>query len=236
MIRPLASALRAGSRQKAHLVPRVPQRSIVVLRNGNKFARGLKKEESEYMTSTTGITYPGDQTTLKPAREFLGEKYTLPDEVILQTLTHKSFAHGKKPFNERLANLGRIFLRMHAFIYASSQGGPVGQGYNFDIDNKMVDLLSSNPVLAQVCRQARIDQSIFWKRAYQQSGAMSGADTVAAKTIDALVGAVYVEYGEKKAAEFVKERLLQGPYNVVPLSAPVYKSRQEQSQKSGERD
>ncbi|KAA8916828.1 hypothetical protein TRICI_000947 [Trichomonascus ciferrii] len=203
------------------------RRTLVYIKDGSLHARGMKKDPSEYMTSSTGITYPGDSTTIKPIKDLLGQNYSIPDSLALQVLTHKSFAHGKKPFNERLANLGRQFLRVQTTEYAVSQKSsqPTAiAGNNFDIDTKALELMSSTAVLAQICKQIGINKSIFWKNPNtNQSPERSGENTVCAKTVDALVGAVLMYHGESKAAEFVRQHFLEGENSVLTLMNQLYK-------------
>ncbi|CAN6646358.1 large ribosomal subunit protein mL57 [Trichomonascus vanleenenianus] len=216
---------RRGAATRLGLV--MPSRSLVYTRDGVLKARGMKKDESEYLTSSTGIAYPGDKATLEPIKTFLGEEYTLPDDLILQVLTHKSFAHGKKPFNERLANLGRDFLRLHTFGFAvshkpSASSHAVGE-FNFDIEPRILELMSSTTVLSQIARQLGVEKSLFWKNPYPtQSPERNGENTVCAKSISAAVAAVLLHHGEAKAHAFVKSRLLSGPYSVLPIVEKVY--------------
>lgn len=202
------------------------RRNLVYVKDGSLHARGMKKDPSEYMTSSTGITYPGDKATIKPVQDFLGSNFSIPDPLALQVLTHKSFAHGKKPFNERLANLGRQFLRVTTSQYAISQNSTQStsiEGKNFDIDTKALDLMSSTKVLAEICKQIGINKSIFWKNPNtNQSPERSGENTVCAKTVDALVGAVLIHHGETKATQFVRENLLEGSNSVSTLMSQLY--------------
>lgn len=224
----------------------VPHRTLVYMRDGTLKARGLKKNESDYLT-VNGVTYPGNDKTLEPAKAFLGEEFYLPDATLLQTLTHKSFAHGKKPYNEKLAILGKEYLKMHTSDYAVSQDkeSPLSiNNKNFDIVPQAMEILSSSSVTSEVCKISGIANNIFWKKRDEVSNSNfhresvdealtvfqklsekeAGAPTVYSKTIFALVGAVLLQHGQKKADSFVSQKLLSGPYSVLPISQKLYRS------------
>lgn len=219
----LGSALRLCTRS-ANASPAVSRRSLTVLHTsaGSKRIAGYRKAPEDYL-SVTGTLYPGTDETLKSTKDFLGSEYNLPDDLILQTLTHKSFAHGLKPYNENLSIIGRHFLRLQTFIHATgakSENPNTVNGSNFDVTQaKIVNLLSATSVTSKVCIDTGISKNIFWKAPNDSVK----SDTVYAKTIDALVGAVLFHFGQHKATQFVSEKLLSGPHSLVSLAAKVYK-------------
>lgn len=184
--------------------------------------RGAKKALDSYLICN-GIAYPGPlDVTLGPARQLLGADYALPDDLLLQTVTHKSFAHGLKPYNESLAILGRHFLRLQTIGYAvsqPSQSPSAVNGHNFDVATaKISALMSATPVTAKVGRLAGIDASIFWKSPNESKA----SDLVVAKSVDAIVGALLMNKGQFVAQKFVKERLLQGKYSLIDIAKQIY--------------
>lgn len=204
----------------------IQNRSIVYLKDGVSRARGLKKQDEEYLTAANGIKYPGTQETLQPTKEFLGDAFKLSDDLILQTITHKSFAHGKRPFNESLSILGKEFLRLETGSFAvnqeSSNPSRIANA-NFDISPNAVELLSSVKAIAEVSKRAGIANCIFWKkRADGLSPKQSGEVSVHAKTIAALVGAILVTHGQTKASDFIKTKLLAGPYSLLDIAKSIY--------------
>jgi large subunit ribosomal protein L15 len=210
----------------SRLAPYTQTRSLVFVRQGKAIARGLKKDESDYMIASNGVTYPGNDKTLGSTKNLLGDNYKLPDSIILQAITHKSFAHGKKPFNEKLAILGNQFMRVNTFMHAvstTSSNPNAIAGLNFDISLRVLELLSSTSVLSEVCRIVGIDKDIFWRNPRpSQPSDRTGENTVCAKTINAIVGAVLLHHGEQKAKDFVSSQLLKGPYSVVPVTSKLY--------------
>lgn len=226
--------------------PAAPHRTLVYIRDGTLKARGLKKNEADYLT-VNGVTYPGNDKTLEPVKALLGDEFYLPDATLLQTLTHKSFAHGKKPYNEKLAILGKEYLKMHTSDYAVSQDteSPLSiNNKNFDIVPQAMEILSSASVTSEVCKISGIAKNIFWKKRDEVSilnpsndsvdevltsfqnlaEKEAGAPTVYSKTIFALVGAVLLQHGQRKANAFVNQKLLSGPYSVLPISQKLFRS------------
>lgn len=182
--------------------------------------RGMKKDEAQYLVSPSGETYPPKPDVLKPVMDFLGQ-WTVPEPLALQAVTHKSFAHGKKPYNEKLAHFGQQLLRMQTNIdiahqkLASSQH--LENGCNFDVTQRAVEILSSSAVLAEICAKAGLGPSLFFRPAKPGQ-----ETTVYAKTICALVGAVLLQHGIGSARNFVNTRLLNGPNSLYAVSDKLY--------------
>lgn len=149
--------------------PAVFRRSLVYVKTpsgSQKKVVGFKKNPEDYL-SVNGTLYPGTADTLKTAKDFLGQEYPLSDDLILQALTHKSFAHGLKPYNENMSIIGRHFLRLQTLIHATSQKSEnptVLNGVNFDVSiAKISNLLSATAITSKVCVDTGISKSIFWK-------------------------------------------------------------------------
>lgn len=143
-------------------------------------------------------------------------------------MTHKSFAHGLKPYNENLAIIGRHFLRLQTISYASSQEsenpGAIN-GQNFDVSlAKISTLMSATPVTSNLCQRLGIDRHIFWKSPKSNNTNNDGrsSNLVMAKTMDALVGAVLMTLGQYKAQKFVQDRLLEGPNSLISIAKEIY--------------
>lgn len=204
----------------------LPRRTVVTVTStaARRLGRGLKKNEASYMVSPEGVPYPGPSSMRKVAHDFLGEKWALPEKLLIQSLTHKSFAHAKRPYNEKLAILGQQLLRMQASraVADTHLQDPVSEkhllnGKNFDVDQRAVELLSSTPTLSTLCRQAGLNGAMFWKPARQ-----GDAPTVEAKALCAVVGAVFMHHGLESATSFIHEKLLQGPLSVFKVADELY--------------
>ncbi|VVT49293.1 mitochondrial 54S ribosomal protein mL57 [Magnusiomyces paraingens] len=191
-------------------------------------ARGIKKSLDAILVAN-GVRYPGNAETLAAVESFLGTEYALPPELVLQVLTHKSFAHGLKPYNENLAIIGRHFLRLVTVRYASQQEssnpGAIN-GHNLDVAlARISSLMSGTPVTSELCTRLGIDKHIFWKDPSIPEGSSRSAPvsaTVRAKSIDALVGAILLKLGQFKAQTFVETKLLTGPNSLIAIAKSVY--------------
>ena len=201
-------------------------RTLVYLRDGNTVVRGLKKDESLYLKNPQGVEYPGPEELLAPVEKFLGDEFKLPRELALQCITHKSFAHGKKPYNERLAILGRQMVRVETSRAVAEAGTETSSGHavngrNFDIGPRAVELLSSATAFAELCRKKDIGSRIFWKPNSAKPSHAS-EDTIFSATMFAIVGAVLLQHGAPKTIEFVRSRILEGPDSVFGISDAIF--------------
>jgi len=182
--------------------------------------KGLRKNPDDYLYSAAGVKYPGTAETLQPARDFLGE-FSLPDETLRQCLVHKSFAHAKFPYNEKLAVLGSQLFRLQAFRSVVEESEPMSaevavNGKNFSVTPNAVEVLTSTPLVAKVCEMAGLEPTLFYK-----SGQPHLGPRVKARAVHALVGALVLEKGEESAIEFIKQRLLSGRFSVFDLANEV---------------
>lgn len=174
------------------------------------------------MRTASGVEYPGGASLLTPAHKFLAP-YTLPDTLVLQCLVHKSFAHGQVPYNEKLAVLGQQALRLaaaHAAATRSLEPAPQYRinGHNFDVAAPALEVLTSTPVLAEVCTRAEITPSLFFKTPDTRA-----TPTVRAKSVSALMGALLLQKGSSSVTQFVCDRLTNGELDIFSIADVVYK-------------
>ncbi|GMM52448.1 mitochondrial 54S ribosomal protein YmL15 [Starmerella bacillaris] len=185
-------------------------------------AKGLRKLPEQYMRSVAGVMYPGEPTTLAPAKKFLGD-FKLSDPLILQCLVHKSFAHGKVPYNEKLAFIGSELLRLEAARAAAQAGNQALpkeltiNGQNFDISSNAIELLTSAQVLSKICQNAGLDDTLFYKTPKRDL-----TSSIRAKTVNAFVGAVLLESGSTAAFRFIDDRLMR-EHNLFSIAEPLYR-------------
>lgn len=192
-----------------------PSRSVVYLHKGPR-VRGLLRDESEYLLSPKGKKYGEEEENLSNLKKFLGDEYKLPNNLILQVLTHKSFAHGFKPFNEKLAIFGSHYLKYKTSLFSINGNGDLSSQYAVNglelgqLGSKPARDLISKHVLAQFIRFSNIGDSIFWKKRDPliTNSEVSGEDSVFARTLEALIGALLLQHGKAKTEKFVDEILL----------------------------
>lgn len=190
--------------------------SLTYLHKGPR-VRGLLRDEADYLVSPKGATYGESEENLSNLKKFLGEEYKLPNNIILQVLTHKSFAHGLKPFNEKLAIFGSHFLKYKASLYAIKTEDDLSSKYavnGFQIEQlgtpKSKELISTRVAAEFIRSVAKIGDSIFWKKRDPliTNPKVSGEESVFARSLEALVGAILLQHGKSKAEKFIDEILL----------------------------
>lgn len=206
-------------------------RLITYLHSGAR-VRGLKRDPESFLKNPKGLSY----NALKQSEyqdkviQILKLKeldINLPNDVILQCLTHKSFAHGTKPYNEKLCLLGTQFLKYQASIHSLKQSdllSPVGEGkvqqsikgLNFtNLGTQLGKLLISRPVTARFIKEKNLDSLIFWKmKDPLRDSHHNGETTIYSTVLNALVGGILATNGPTKAIEFVNSVLLNSESDV----------------------
>lgn len=206
-------------------------RLITYLHSGPR-VRGLKRDPVSYLKSPNGISYtdvklPEYKSKVQNALQFERCGIDLPERLVLQCFTHKSFAHGSKPYNERLNVLGSQFLKYQAAIHSLRQRdqlSPVASnkvqqplnGLNFtNLGTVVSKLLISKTSTAQYIKAKQLDTLIFWKmRDATKDGRYNGENTVFTSALNALVGGILISNGPEKATNFVQQVLLNGENDV----------------------
>lgn len=178
-------------------------RSVGYLHAQPTRVRGLVRDPATFLQSPCGKPY--DIQTVTPLKTFLGSEYAIEDNVLLQVLTHKSFAHGSKPFNEKLAVSGSHFLKYKSAIHSvNTEKGLSALG---SAESRKV---LSNNVLSGYVKQHGFADVMFWKKrdALITDEIKSGEVAVRAGVLEALIGALLLTRGKDVAEKFVSEKLL----------------------------
>jgi ribonuclease III len=149
---------------------------------------------------------PGPAAASDPARapdraallEPLG--LTIDAELLFQALTHRSYAYenGGLPTNERLEFLGDSVLGLvvTAALYRRHEKLPEGQLA------KLRAAVVNMRALAGVGRTLGVGQYVMLGRGEEASGGRDKS-SILADTVEALIGAVYLEHGIQTATEVV---------------------------------
>jgi len=146
----------------------------------------------------------------------------LPEEIKWQALTHKSFDHGRRPFNDKLAYLGKRILDLQTSLVLLQQPlSPENQVnkhlYVFahpslsgleNITSHAKSTALDKRRLAQLAGTYGLDKVVRWKPRKTDRLESSGVDVVLAQTIYAIVGAVALQRGGDVATKLAKERIL----------------------------
>ncbi|AGO11752.1 AaceriADL023Wp [[Ashbya] aceris (nom. inval.)] len=207
----LCSKISIGTRQS------VRHASYIV--NGIK-VRGLKNPDAD-LKNPAGLHYNEVDPSTHHAKFKLAfnlDKYGLqiPDDVLLQCLTHKSFANSAKPYNEKLSLLGGQLLKWYASVVAAQQPAAAGvlqkpvNGLNVaNLGRQPYTLWVDSKVISEHMRIRDVDDLIFWNK--RDSGAtekFNGLPKVRTTVLQALIGSSLTFNGEEKTAKFVLEELM----------------------------
>lgn len=123
------------------------------------------------------------------------------DPVLLeQALTHRSFAyeHGGLPHNERLEFLGDSILGQAVTVMLYRENPDLDEGQLA----KMRASLVSSVALAEVARTIGLGEHIRLGRGEEMTGG-NDKSSILADTVEALIGAVYLDCGGDTATTFV---------------------------------
>ncbi|KAI9740582.1 MAG: hypothetical protein M1834_005163 [Cirrosporium novae-zelandiae] len=150
----------------------------------------------------------------------------LSEEVKWLAVTHKSFDHGRRGFNDRLAFFGRRIVELQvslAIIQSANKTAPTTfqdphHRKSFEhpalagltnLTEEARDMATSKDRLARLADQHGLGSVIRWKPKHNRSLARSGIDVVMAQSLYAIVGAIALERGGEVAIRTVQERILK---------------------------
>lgn len=206
-------------------------RSITYLHTGGRI-RGLKRDPADFLTNPKGLLYTSltQSTYQDKIRSILNlQKYDikLSNDLILQSFTFKSFAHGQKPYNEKLSILGYQFLKFYTSIYSiqnTSNNNNDFVGFNSLGKNASKALCGKNTI-SQFIQSKNLHNFIFWKmRNPLLSLKYNGADIVFNSVLNAILGSILLSNGQKKAIDFINGELLNNN-NDISLISIINQSR-----------
>lgn len=186
------------------------RRGVVYVRGGR--VQGLIRDPVEVLTSN-GNLYSQDNTSdnIKHLKNYLqSADITLPESTMLQILTHKSFAHGSKPYNTRLAYFGEQLLQYSSSKNVLSDNATSVDAINaksFAVIGSLAHRLQwSDKALADFAESKGIDKIFFCKTA-------STEDSYKPKKIfstitTSLIGAIAATHGKSTAEAFIQREIL----------------------------
>ncbi|KAG5363665.1 hypothetical protein CJU89_2841 [Yarrowia sp. B02] len=117
----------------------------------------------------------------------------LDDSLLLQVLTHKSYAGGLPSHNEKLAFVGRKFFPVSVLTSASGDHVKTLEELNFD--------------LSGFAAKNGLEKLVYWNTKGLTNAQPSAKITSA--SVYALVGAILLKKGEKAAHEFAQKVVQQ---------------------------
>ncbi|KAI8933222.1 hypothetical protein NX059_009857 [Plenodomus lindquistii] len=159
-----------------------------------------------------------------------GDK-VLGEEVKWLAVTHKSFDHGKRGFNDRLAYLGRRIVELQtsqALINSpqenqwprDSSGAPQPDGFGRKpylhpalgglqgLTDEAESAVLSKQRLSQLAERYGLDKVTRWTPKRADDLKSSGLETVMMTSLYAIVGAIALERGGEVANKIVQDKIL----------------------------
>lgn len=183
-------------------------RSVVFVRGQR--VQGLIRDPSE-VYSTDGVSYGATEENLSHLKKYLqsinlSQKIELSDELLLQVLTHKSFAHGSKPYNANLSFLGEQLLQLASSKYVLSQS----KNDTTAIGSLAHRLMWSDKLLAVFAESKGIDSVFFCRKALPggKSDKLYKPKAIYSTITSSLIGAITAKYGKKIGEEFVEKEII----------------------------
>ncbi|KAI9802351.1 MAG: hypothetical protein M1833_001857 [Piccolia ochrophora] len=146
----------------------------------------------------------------------------LTEEVKWLAMTHKSFDHGRRGFNDRLAYLGHRILRLQTTLALldtpptptpedpydrTPVTDPALRGLENLSDDVVAAVLDKKRV-AGVASRSGIGEVLRWTPHKPYDLHASGISNVLAEALFAVVGAVSLQKGGEVAAKVARERIL----------------------------
>lgn len=185
---------------------------------------GIRRNPEDVLKTHAGALYGATAANLAPVTSFLDTQYAIPQDLALQVLTHKLFANGIKPYNEKLSVMGAklmsLVLAKHVTDPPSASAMAV-LGKNLDaLGTPMARELGGRMLLGVFAQRHNLNKVMFWKLYnHSLSFERSGELKVSAQMMYALIGAVAFTHGKAKAEQFVREKLLTGENSVEAICA-----------------
>lgn len=137
-------------------------------------------------------------------------------------LTHKSWVNehvGNYQHNERLEFLGDAVLEFVVSKEIYNKFPDREEGYMTALRANLVNTLS----LSKVARQLGIGKMLLLSKGEEETGGRNN-NSLLANTVEAIIGALYIDQGITKAEEFIKEILLKDLEERLPDSLKDAKS------------
>ncbi|KAJ1499015.1 hypothetical protein HMI56_004634, partial [Coelomomyces lativittatus] len=125
----------------------------------------------------------------------------LRNETYLQALTHKSYLHGKLPYNDRLEYLGQKVLGLYVTEYIHAKYPNIF----YDGLRDAVNAYTCLNTLNRFGRFLGIPNVVRWQPKDTQK---TGEDRIVAKAVMALIGAIYHDKGSIVAKKFIHACIL----------------------------
>lgn len=136
-------------------------------------------------------------------------------DLLRQATVHRSYLNEHPQFelyhNERLEFLGDAVLEIIVTEYLFKEFPNTPEG---ELTNWRASLVNTK-MLAKVARELSLDSYIHLSKGESKDTKSKARDYILANSVEAIIGAVYLDQGIKKAAKFVKERMIEKLENIL---------------------
>lgn len=137
---------------------------------------------------------------------------SLSERVQMQTLTHKTYKHGSEPYNQKLAVFGRRILRMHIMTHKAAEWNFSAGEHRPSIENlpmtgSVIPAAQAEHFLTEYFLKRGLEDLVRWKPRNKMNLKASGADKIYIESACAILGAIAIEHGLKKAFSFLSENV-----------------------------
>lgn len=126
--------------------------------------------------------------------------------LLTKALTHKSWVNenkDKRESNERLEFLGDAVLEIIVSDALFREFPDKEEGYLTSLRANLVNTVN----LAKVAENLNLGKDLFLSKGEEETGGRNNTSLLA-DTVEAIIGAIYIDQGLKEASEFIKENLL----------------------------
>src|SRR5258708_2216467 len=152
-------------------------------------------------------------------------------ELLEQALTHRSWVNenpNKRGTNERLEFLGDAILEFVVTDHLYKKLPDKEEGYLTALRANIVNTIN----LAKIATKMKLGEAIFLSKGESESGAKN--NSLLADTVEAIIGAIYLDLGLTEATNFIHENLLTDLDEKIKEPLKDAKSRlQEMAQAKG---
>ncbi len=129
-------------------------------------------------------------------------------ELLQEALTHKSYtnenSHISWHHNERLEFLGDAVLELVVTDYLFSEFPKANEGV---LTNFRAALVNSHS-LSKLANKLEIEKYLLLSKGEKNNNSQRGHNYILADAVEAIIGAIYLDSGYKKAEEFIKNNII----------------------------
>jgi len=136
-------------------------------------------------------------------------------DLLKQSVVHRSYLNENPQFklhhNERLEFLGDAVLEIIVteYLYKNYPDTPEG-----DLTNWRASLVNSK-MLALIAEEIKLEKFIYLSKGEEKDKNSKARQYILANAVEALIGAIYLDQGIKKAAKFVNNNILVKLENIL---------------------